>query len=1499
MSHNMPASGTQYGVSRPKGATVPRAVKSSDRQDAPAAGPNRSDPPTAFISGLPPLMTEPSNRVRGKPRSRPTGIPRISAAPSTARPAAPSSYTQGSRTSSPPGDIAASLTQEVPLVMASYTSPGMRETESTTKRPLRPLQATNAGYDARAWLDSAAGERFVSSMPKPKTPSRRTDLPPQLIPELQALAAPLTRRPEAFNTSVSSISSPSTRFSNSTSPWSVSTTTTTPTSWSSASPAAVQSISPRESEKRSHIVVLHSATREKSPEIAPRTERRPQPRRGERSVSANESDRSSSTQRARLQTPRPTPPLRTSSAQQTHGNSSSKSDKRSGKLEQVTATTPARTERRPVINYAYDSPGKTSESVPATELRKGHGEVVPLVPAPRLGVIHSMTEKMHGVTAASTSRQRAFAASAEDILPVKRVNGNQTSHDASENRSHTPVNDPGMSKFPPPSKLSRLGMFGRRGKSPAPALEGTTSRKLQRKGPAAGTGHEGYGKYSRRGRRAPEESVSEGNSDSERSVSSSGRRHFFSSRGANTSRSSSRQNRSSQSDLDDFAAPRMRPVPIIGGSRAAAPAVPTGGSGLVVHGNTLSLSPIGSDELHIRQQSQDSVRERQSPQSFDRARELAPKSIDAPTLAVRRSQRFGQDHTNLKLPAPIRTEEISAPLSECSPGAIRASATLRSISTPRTSADAFHGDASPLRLKDKTTWRARWNIFRRRGAKEEGGMEEVDQIRHPAPTSFEELPVSISAVSAPRSLPYYAMMDSESETNTADNPADFSLQLGETAAARSIMETCEAVIADGEQTVHPSDNSNLPSDTFLFPIDRATRSTPLPEATQQFCVDVDEPLQKQPRLARVGRIPQVVTRTEGQYTPSRISFSQPFLRREAVEDARDQLDTRAAISPGLYQKSMLPPSRKPSSRSSEISTSSSSSRSAGVLGPALVPCPPSQSELGRSDCEPDIQAPNNPSFDEVWNEYDDFIDQVMSPSTATKDASSTTQEGKSWPSQAGRRFGTHTSHGTSMKTEGHVEQSMSPKVTVTVAAHSAVHHPSAMPDARREEDTQLRRSRIVSALHSSGDPASPLSIRDFLSEYENHRSSSTGLSDRWKESSTNRAVDPFTTSMNEEGVERNRNHEEQVALMEVVERNKDPIAQSELHFASLMVAKWLSFGRVLFSPAHDELQTHLERHILVIDALGNEDWSIYCAVTYEPQRAFIHHLREKPAATALKDFKAPQNIPDNHRRAQVTSFYERFPFPPAFFSAIVLRFPPAMAEAKLKNIISECRRVLLPGGYLELVLLDLDIVNMGVQTRKAVRELKLRMTTADSQISLRPIIDNVQGLLGARGFSGVSRCVVGVPVAGRPTGSTESSSSSRSSGGSESYPTRGVGSPRKATASPRMNFGHRRKGTNLSLNDLVADHSENADAKIGKIVSRTARAWWQHCFEASVIPDGNLSRSVLANKNVLAECRSRGSSFKMLIAYAQRPVFETRRRTMSEPIVPTRVTAGAQGRAQQ
>jgi hypothetical protein len=93
------------------------------------------------------------------------------------------------------------------------------------------------------------------------------------------------------------------------------------------------------------------------------------------------------------------------------------------------------------------------------------------------------------------------------------------------------------------------------------------------------------------------------------------------------------------------------------------------------------------------------------------------------------------------------------------------------------------------------------------------------------------------------------------------------------------------------------------------------------------------------------------------------------------------------------------------------------------------------------------------------------------------------------------------------------------------------------------------------------------------------------------------------------------------------------------------------------------------------------------------------------------------------------------------------------------------------------------------------------------------------------------------------------------------------------------------------LSDLIADHSPTSDEKITKMVAKVGRYWFLRSFEAAVLPDGNLKKSIWADKKVLHECKSRGSGFKLLIAYAQKPA-ENRRRTVSEPSLPTLATAG-------
>ncbi|KIX92591.1 uncharacterized protein Z520_11620 [Fonsecaea multimorphosa CBS 102226] len=1528
MSHRNPTYDTQPGVSRNRDATVPRNTRTpGSRHGARQFDSTRPAASTRPASRSPPPMREAPPSPGEKPGQRPTAIPRPAMRNPSQRPIATAKSTTASVRTTKPTVRSDPISQEVPLVMDSYPGPRRRDEPSSNRRLVYPLDPSN---DAQSSLDVDKDAIFGIVMPRAHPSVRTGELPPRLIPELQALAASSTRQPQTLNKSASSISSPSTRLSSSPSPWSLSTTTTTPTSWSSASPGIVQQVPVTGSAKRSQTVPLPVGKREKHPKMPALPESVPRPVASEWPASSKESVKSIGRRRTPLNTPAPTPPPRSSSAKHSLSRSSSKSDRQRVRPEQEPTPSSSDLERSPSAARGYPDLVNVGESPQHRTLVRAHAnlqqslrekppsannQAAGIFNDQRAGVLHSQRS---GSTRRHPDVSRRDLETQPQPTEVPRI---QERAVPLEVRPKTPK-DPEVATQSSPGrtgKFSRFGLFSRRTKSPAAEVE-RSPRKLQRRGPAAGTGHEAYGKYGRRGRKTSEESASARGSESERSVSSTRRVPLFSSKGKE-SRSSSRHNRSSQSDLDEFAASRMRPVPIIGGSGSS---MKSNSATQFETYDSASVPPAPVVETWgLPSQSQTSIGQQSVQDSPQIARDRASSQDSVPTLAIRRSQRFGNDVENFNLPTPIRTEGLSAPLYINSQDDSRSSAFP--TSTPSTTTDPSRGDAALQKPKDKKTRKLRWNIFRRKGPE-----PEPETPIGATSSSPEEMPVSISSIPVSRPMPYYAVMDSESEVNPPEYVGDYLAQGVYSPADSPLIGGYEADFAEAElQPSTHEDNVFLPTAPISPPqsFARSPPAVPVQSQTEHVSMQVEEMPQKQPRLIRVGRIPPVVPRSERQHKPSRASFSQPFVRNLTSENpyagpdpfeslpymplqiSTDVLPSRPfatvdsakpASAPVLGETEFL---RFPSRQPSEVSASSSSEGVLSILGPPLIPSLPDIGVSGRPNLTQDIYLTGSPSLDEVWNEYDDFIDHVMSPSRSRKSVKALARQGKqvALPQEPPPQFARSNQHPEEEHPDSILSEFPVPgmkrplfaQAPATSATPPVVFPPPTMPERIVGEDIRLRRSRIVSALHPGSDPASPFSIRDILSEYESHPRHSTKVSERLSTSTADRSLERLTTTSSAPEMPPESSHQENIALLDVVERGKDPVAQSELHYASLMVSKWLSFGRVLFSPAHDDIEKFPERHILVIDGLGNEDWSIYCAVTYEAQKAYVHDLKEKATSKGMKTSKPSQHAPGNHRRAEVSSFYDKFPFPQDFFSVVVLRFPPAMAEAKMKNIVSECRRVLAPGGYLELMLLDLDIVNMGVQTRRAVRELKYRMTTADKQISLRPIIDNVQSVLGSRGFTNISRCVVGVPVAGRPTGSPDSSSSSRSSRGSDGFPKRGSGDTRPGDASPRMTFGQGHRGANLSLNDLLSDRSDNADLRIGKIVSRTARTWWQHCFEASVISDGNLARSIFADRNVLGECKGRGSSFKMLIAYAQRPIVESsRRRTMSEPVVPTLATAG-------
>lgn len=316
-----------------------------------------------------------------------------------------------------------------------------------------------------------------------------------------------------------------------------------------------------------------------------------------------------------------------------------------------------------------------------------------------------------------------------------------------------------------------------------------------------------------------------------------------------------------------------------------------------------------------------------------------------------------------------------------------------------------------------------------------------------------------------------------------------------------------------------------------------------------------------------------------------------------------------------------------------------------------------------------------------------------------------------------------------------------------------------------------------------------------------------------------------------------------------------------------MTSRWLSFGRVLFSPAHNHTECRDQQRILVIDGLGNDDWSFYCSLTYP--NAEVHSLSMAPA-TAASANPAAWRPPTNHHIIHHANLERSFPFPKGFFSATILRFPAACSEKMQDNVISECKRVLRPGGYLEMGIMDLDMEKMGARTRKAVRKLKERTYLADPNISLKPASDNIQLLLGRHRFDNLRRCMVRIPVAGmivRSSGSSSSTSNSNQSTWS---------------ARPKPPTSASTDQDNTSLGDLLSDPAPSAsnDESIRKIVAKVARWWFSRCYEVPVqssSPDG--SPSIWTDRKLLRECQKTGTGFRLLIAYAQKP--SEKRRTAS------------------
>jgi hypothetical protein len=1065
----------------------------------------------------------------------------------------------------------------------------------------------------------------------------------------------------------------------------------------------------------------------------------------------------------------------------------------------------------------------------------------------------------------------ASAGLSEASEPAKRPGRTLT-------KSPKKVHEEASSSFPG----RRFGIFSKKSTPDIKTPASVSTEKPPRKGPVAGTGHEGYGKYAQRGRKA---SIGSSSSTRARSTSTS-----TSAGGRSTSSGKGNLHGRPDLEIDNFLLDRLEPVIISGGGGLDHLELVRTKSNQSASSLSSTVSTAAQMEPAFAGYSSDSLISSVDPLSqpahsrYLTANRLLPQKasskISSPNVSRNGSfqslQDLGVDKSK-PTTRPSRPNNTTANGTESNLSALPRIATdgriLEAHSTPRSSKPSTKADKKPKGM--------RWNFFLRSRTAEQRGPEPTLIPKSTAP-----LHAAVSTVSGSRVVAHYALLDVDSDSleeilhRVEDSPPSND---GE----ESIDENAVGLGLHSQRGV----SVLLPSPPAFTPeFSNSHKGRPMSPKVY-FSRDVEEFKKsnnetRPSRLTSVGRIPQVVSRRDGEHKTSNQSFSRPFSQSEApsftvtantqpsnyYSSARPQLDIQTDILPSRPFYSNTDDTPKPVSApvvGNEIAFPSYPS----YIDEFLKFSPRKGSLVSSSTSESDsimaVVKAMGPSLDakiveeDIWAEYDDLLDRVASPEIVGPLNDATPELGGSFElaTKASKTLQAELKASDEMRDTSDIPDT--PSVIPPLSGRSS------------DGSFRLRRSQIMAALNS---PSSQTSYSELIAGYGERNKSNPDLP-HFDTSSVGTIIEdqspdslpslpPLQTDFESA---RRRN----TLLFDMAERDREgAIVQTNLRSASLMMSRWLSFGRVLFSPAHNHITTGDQRRILVIDGLGNDDWSFYCALTYP--NATIYSLAIGSDASPSPNPGA-WDPPTNHHLVNHPSVNAVFPFPKGFFTACVLRFPAASSEMGQRNIVSECKRVLRPGGYLEMSILDLDLVNMGSRTRKAVRMLKERTCLTDASISLKPASDNIQRLLGLCGYDNLNRCMVGLPVARTVVGSTDSSGSNEST----QRPTPTTSASESTTDSSQANGSKSAAEAEMSLGDLLSDPSPSAsnDESIAKMVARVGRWWYTRCHEIPVIADGDLDCSIFADHRLLHECQKMNTGFRLLIGYAQKP--SEKRRTVS------------------
>jgi hypothetical protein len=736
----------------------------------------------------------------------------------------------------------------------------------------------------------------------------------------------------------------------------------------------------------------------------------------------------------------------------------------------------------------------------------------------------------------------------------------------------------------------RFGLFGRRAKT---APEVPTVEKTARKGPAAGTGHEGYGKYAARGRSSSAGGLGRGR---DRSMSAA---------------SSSQESVASTRTHDPFLLQRMSPVIIAGGGDIIENRNTS--SELSRTESNTSISLVGTSHPSSNKSSlshevarttlwpsalpRDPVK-RQSAFALPKGRRPSDSSDDGigkNSLAFRRSmQRLNNSASALHLPRPLNISKITGPGSMTSLDASIMSDESQLDMQVEVGRGRKGVITKPKKLEKRTKSPRKWNFFHRSQPKTE------------APSALQ---VTVGKPAA-KSIPHYAMMDSSDEQQDPLGipdledilrDADVISLSNEELDLLQFGETREEINTMPEEEVLPEEK---PPAIFTSP----EPMTPEPLKTDLHLVKETAPTRPS-RLPQVGRIPKVISARPVATSPK--SFSRPFARLSTIQPIQVPLQSidksSVALGPSPEKPSTpepFPVVRKDDRQSSADSKTDSTAASHKDF---LAFSPRKNSEattsssggLSFAGTTAVIPEPNAAlEEDEVWDEYDDLIEN---PNTGDND--DTIKVPTSATSSHGGPF-QYESYESRRVRKSKIQP---PKESPTVTQFPLVKEPTIERQSAMSTSSTYSadmNARMKDLLTTIPTPTTPMSFTDFFSGYGDRNNSTPGSSARKPHQRTSNSNSPKphrdSNGSNKSSHARSLSANAMLSIpeQERERREESPISQVNLRVGSMTVSKWLTFGHVLFSPAREDIiasspsssKTH---SILVIDGLGNGKLAIH------------------------------------------------------------------------------------------------------------------------------------------------------------------------------------------------------------------------------------------------------------------------------------------------------------------